>query len=460
MKAAVYLRQSSDPNNDQLGIGRQRQDCIKLCETKGWPWAEYRDNDTSASSRKPRKAYQEMLTDIRNGAISAVVVWDLDRLHRLPRELETFIDLADEKHLSLATVTGDVNLATDNGRLIARIKGAVARAETERKVARMTRRYQQDRENGQPYGPARAFGYTRDHKLDKAAAAAVRQAYRDILAGQSLYGIAKDWNAAGFTSARGKAWTQTGVRAVLLNPRNTGYVSLAGEFIRDDKGKEIKAKWPAIIDRDIYDTVRAILTDPERTITRTTGRKYLMSGLAICGKCGKTLGSAMPSKRGQQPRYHCKHCRGVARKIETVDDYVLRIVAERLSRKDAADLLERKDRPDLPALRAKANALRADQDAMALAHSRGDVTLSQLITFNKSVDNQLADISALQLDATKARVFDGVIAPDTADVRSRLEALPLDRQRAVIDTLLTLTVLPGQARGKLRTDLLPVKWKG
>ena len=62
MKAGIYLRQSSDPNNDQLGVDRQREDCVKLCEAKGWGWAEYCDNDTSATRRKPRPAYRQTVS--------------------------------------------------------------------------------------------------------------------------------------------------------------------------------------------------------------------------------------------------------------------------------------------------------------------------------------------------------------------------------------------------------------
>jgi hypothetical protein len=53
----------------------------------------------------------------------------------------------------------------------------------------------------------------------------------------------------------------------------------------------------------------------------------------------------------------------------------------------------------------------------------------------------------------------GLIAADTAEVRARLDGLPLDRKRSVIDTLLTVTILPGQKRGALRTDLVPITWK-
>ena len=91
-----------------------------------------------------------MLADIRDGRIDAVVAWDLDRLYRQPRELEDLIDLADQKHLALATVGGEADLSTDNGRLFARIKGAVAKREIDRKCARQKRANQQRAEAGTP----------------------------------------------------------------------------------------------------------------------------------------------------------------------------------------------------------------------------------------------------------------------------------------------------------------------
>ena len=123
MHAAVYLRISEDRTGEQLGVVRQRQDCEELCRSKGSTPVEYVDNDTSASNGKRRKDYERMLADIRGGSIGAVVAWDLDRLHRRPIELESFMALADEKRVALATVSGDVDLSTAQGRLVARLKG-------------------------------------------------------------------------------------------------------------------------------------------------------------------------------------------------------------------------------------------------------------------------------------------------------------------------------------------------
>ena len=66
-RAAVYLRISSDPSGQQLGVTRQREDCAKLCAAKGWTPVEYLDNDVSASNGKHRPAYEQMLADIESG---------------------------------------------------------------------------------------------------------------------------------------------------------------------------------------------------------------------------------------------------------------------------------------------------------------------------------------------------------------------------------------------------------
>src|ERR1700756_5198657 len=206
MRAAVYLRISEDRTGEQLGVVRQRQDCEELCRSKGWTPVEYVDNDTSATSGKPRKDYERMLTDIRDGTIGAVVAWDLDRLHRRPIELESFMALADEKHLALATVSGDVDLSTAQGRLVARLKGSVAAHEGEHRRARQLRAAKQKAENGAPNW-TRAFGYLGDTRQpDPRTAPLVKQAYLAVLAGGSLGDVARMWNDAGAFTAGGHLW--------------------------------------------------------------------------------------------------------------------------------------------------------------------------------------------------------------------------------------------------------------
>src|SRR4051794_6649419 len=126
--AAVYVRISRDSEKEGKGVARQRKDCRALARRLGWDVADvYEDNDVSASNGKPRPAFERMRTAVEAGRLKAIVVWDVDRLTRTPRELEDVIDWANEHGLKLANVGGHIDLATPTGRLTARIQGTVAR---------------------------------------------------------------------------------------------------------------------------------------------------------------------------------------------------------------------------------------------------------------------------------------------------------------------------------------------
>lgn len=95
MDAVIYARISRDAEGTQLGVTRQLEDCRKAAITRGWPVVEeYVDNDVSATKAKPRPQYERMMTDLASGRAGALIVWDVDRLTRNPRELEDVIDLA------------------------------------------------------------------------------------------------------------------------------------------------------------------------------------------------------------------------------------------------------------------------------------------------------------------------------------------------------------------------------
>ncbi|AGB26955.1 site-specific recombinase, DNA invertase Pin (plasmid) [Mycobacterium sp. JS623] len=430
MEAAVYLRQSVDKYGDELAITRQREDCLKLCGARAWIPHEYVDNDRSAT-KGPRPAYEQMLDDIRTGVIGAVVVWDLDRLHRRPMELEHFIDLADDKHLALASVGGDADLSTDNGRLFARIKGAVSRAEIERKSARQKRAARQRAEAGIWWIGPRPFGYTEAGEVVDTEAGALREAYSAILASASLYSIAAQWNSAGIKTTRGNAWTGRSVKQTLVRPRYAGF-----RFYRD----EIlgKADWPAIVPEALWRAVRDILADPSRRAP-WTGRKYLLTGLARCGKCGATVTTTTKAQVGRVV-YVCKHCYGISRKQAEVDNWVIWRVANALAQPDAWRALLGGTSEDAALLREEQAALRSRLDMLATDFADGVLTRDQLRTATERIRRRLADVESQMFGPDAHRYFGDVI--DADDPRVAFRELPLDRKRALIETMATVTIMP------------------
>ena len=447
----MYLRQSMDREGTGLAVARQRDDCLKLCAERGWDPVEYVDNDVSASSGKARPAYSRLLADIAAGKVQAVVTWDLDRLHRRPIELEGFIDLADRHRVALATVGGDADLSTDNGRLFARIKGAVARAEVERKSARQKAANRQRAGMGQPpAGGLRAVGYDPtgmtvvDHE-----AALIREGYRDLLAGMSLRSIAARWNAEGFLTARGGQWRPDGVRYTLRNPRNAALAV----HLREEIGP---GTWPPIVPEETFRAALAVLDDPSRRTTPSTARRYLLAGLARC-HCGAAVITGR-TQHGQRT-YRCGATRGhLSRGAEPIDQLVTAVVVARLSQPDAVQLLEADEGVDVAALHEEASALRTRLVELADLFADGTVTGAQLARGTDRARTRLAVVEQELSAAGGVSVVGDLIA--TGDVQAAWDGLDLDQRRAVIDALTTVTLLsPGQGARTFRPETVTITWR-
>jgi len=84
----------------------------------------------------------------------AVLVYNLDRLHRRPVELEEFVTLCEKAGVrEVATVTADIDLGNDDGLFMARIFAAFAAKESGRRSARIRRKMDQNATAGLPHGP-------------------------------------------------------------------------------------------------------------------------------------------------------------------------------------------------------------------------------------------------------------------------------------------------------------------
>ena len=161
--AGIYARISSDRDSDGLAVGRQLVDCEAKAAENGWAVADrYVDSDISAYSGKDRPEYRRLIADIDAGLVNGVIVYNLDRLHRQPRELEEFIDVCRRARIegNLASCQGYVDLATHHGVLTARLLGAVSAMESDDKSRRIQRKHEEIAQAGRPSGGgSRPYGF-------------------------------------------------------------------------------------------------------------------------------------------------------------------------------------------------------------------------------------------------------------------------------------------------------------
>jgi DNA invertase Pin-like site-specific DNA recombinase len=323
VRAGVYTRISSDPSGQRAGVERQRADCEEYCVTRGWQVAQlFEDNDYSASSGRRRPAYERMLGAVESRRIDAIVTWHNDRLHRSPSELEAFIDLVERTGVRLAVVTGgDYDLMTPDGRLSARIVGAVARKESEDRSRRVRRKHLELAEQGRPAGQL-GWGVRTDDEREL-----VREAAARVLAGHGLMTIARDWNRRDLPGAAGRPWTAPTLRRALLSSRMAGLREHGVDPSGRTLGQLRPATWEGALDRQAWDQVRAVLLNPERNTNVRAPTKYLLTGLAHCEICGSRM-EARP-RDDHTKRYVCAG-NGRGHQLAIVAKQVDKLVAERM----------------------------------------------------------------------------------------------------------------------------------
>ncbi len=429
-RAAVYLRVSLDATGEQLAVTRQREACFKIAGSRGWTVTrEYVDNSISASDRrKVRPAYDELVADYEVGAYDALICWDLDRLTRQPRQLEDWIDAAEERGLRLVTANGEADLSTDGGRLFARIKASVARAEVERKSSRQRRALRQRAESGRPPLGVRLTGYTTTGDVIPPEADLVRELFARFAAGESLKGLARWAVENGHEARRGKPWSPSAVRSMLTNPRYAGHAIYNGQQIGQ------AGAWQALVTPETFAVVQHRLNDPRRVTNRLgTDRKHLGSGLYLCS-CGLRV-------RGWSGnRYRCADgC--YSRSGTDIDPFVEAVVVERLARPDLADLLtstgstERAGEllAEARQLRERLTTVEADYDAGLIDGRRFATATEKIAAKLQAVETERARLLA---GAGPAGIL---TAPSPADA---YRASSLMIRRATVEFLAEVTLRP------------------
>lgn len=485
--AAIYCRISQDPTGERLGVQRQEELCRSLADSLGWDVAEvYVDNDISAYRAKPRPAFQRMLKDLEAGVRDGVVVVDQDRLVRHIRQLEDFIDLADRHGIVLANVSGDLDLSTSDGRLTARIRGSVARHESEKKSERLKRQRAQAARQGKRHGGRRPFGYHHDGvTVREEEASIVREMAKRFIAGETLPSLAGDLNERGIPTARARtlldraanhdsegrtaeaerlraeaadrAWMTSSLRSILANARIAGLRVHRGEVVAE-------AEWPPLIDRETHEQIRAKLGDPRRT-QRGRPPAALLTGIARCGRCGGPMYASR--SRTRTSRYVCDAgpgrdgCGRIAIVLERIDDIVRDAVLTALSSPDLGQAVSaaRSDAEEVKDLGAQIARDEDELETLARQMAEGDITRREWLAA-REVYVERIEQARQELTADEHRsVLEG-LPTSPSDLSGLWDRQPTDWRRALLKAVVEqVTVNPADTPGRFDPDRIKFVWR-
>ncbi len=458
--AAIYCRLSQDRNGESLGIERQEKLCRKLAAEKGWTVAEvFTDRDISAYSGRRRPGYERMVDDLKNELRDAVIVVDQDRLTRAPKELESFIDLADQHGIALATVSGEVDLSTSDGRFRARIMGTVARQESEKKSERQKRQRDQAARLGKFQGGPRRYGYEPDGKtIRKSEAKVIKDIARRLLKGDSMRSIVLDLNAQGVPSANGGPWHGSHMKRLMTSPR------LAG--LRVHNGEEVaEAEWKPILDRNTFERLRALLVTGKQASPRGRPPTTLLGGIARCERCGGPLHKA---KHHDKRVYRCstpgrsRSCSGVSVQGDDLDDFIEQVILHRISTKAVAGALARPTKNQAAKEEIEDLAqIDLDLEALAADFGRGRISRREWLAARDPLEERRR-AAVVDLER-ETETFDAAAhLAASADVPMAWQSATADRRRQIVRDLTDkITVGPVRRPGSrdFDPDRVDIVWK-
>lgn len=489
LSAAAYLRISADPSAGGSSVATQRAYASRVARDQGYDLPKERIiTDTGSASRFGRVARGGATLagwDALLAIMPSVDVVILAEIARSSRDMKVFVDLAEaciDHGVRLFAGGAERDLTRSTDLTITYIEVALGAGESARISERVKRGVNISVAEGRPPAGRTPFGYLRPPRELGVRAVQVPHpvnahlvaiAARYLLAGGSQADIARWWNWA-----LGVAyWTGGRVRMALQNP-----VIAA---LRPYRGTYTPAAWlPLVSAEDFY--ALAALFNAKRRGGGAAQAKSLLSGIAVCAVCEKTLvhqrSQFIQGVRQDVSKLRCPSGH-ISRDAEFVDDLVTSTVVDAMAADLRGRLVGRAKQPpsapgtDVSALLADLARRREALSEFAAGAVREGLSPADAVlglkAYRESVTNaeqavkavslaRAADSDSVELDALVRDRFELAVramteagAPDPVgaagemlfgdlveDARGVWEESTIEAKRQLVRRHVTVTLLP------------------
>lgn len=338
IKYAIYLRKSTEEKDRQVrSIESQMHELQGLASDLNLNIIQTIEEEKSARIPNNRPKFAKLITDIKQGKVTGLLVWETSRISRNPQDSGIIQQLLqDGKLKKIRSMTREFN-PEDNAILFS-IESAVAAQYSIELRARARRGYRSKVRNGQLSGIA-PEGYLNDKSnqtiiKDPVRFPLVRRIFDMYLQGYTVSEIKMMLDEAGYRTIKrkkrgGNLMGRSTIYHILANPRYCGKIPHPDH--PDDPARMYDAKFPKMITEEEYERVQLILGTKGRT-KYVTKKEFELRGLLKCGECTCSVTAERKSKQLKNgginfhTYYHCTHKRPCQQKgvteanlFETID---------------------------------------------------------------------------------------------------------------------------------------------
>lgn len=342
---AIYARQSID-RPDSVSIDAQIEQCRKLAqeETRIYADAGYSGKNTN------RPEFEHMMRDLKDGKVSAVISYRLDRVSRNIVDFANLLKLFEEYNVKYISATEQFDTSTPMGRAMIYIVMVFAQLERETIATRILDNYRFRSTRGLFMGGNTPFGYdSRRSSMDgkkisilepNEQVEVLHRIFNKFSSLESLISICHELNQEGIRTAKGNLWSSNAVKRVLQNitpccadEKIYNYLTACGYNVSNslddfdgqhgmclffknknrNQSTEISDQFAVVglhkplISSEQYIHVQQILNSNKPVHGKRSNRTFL-AGLVYCKECGHSFGVKYTERGGKEYAYY--RCRG------------------------------------------------------------------------------------------------------------------------------------------------------
>ncbi len=297
MRVGLYSRVSTlDQATEGYSLPIQQKILAKYAKAMKAQFELYEDDGISGESLD-RPAMQRLLADVRARKLDRIVAVDQDRYSRNLGDWLKVVDACRVAGVELATVGKVFDLTDPSDVFMSHVQGAVSQYERAQIKARTMRGKLEAVRSGKYLSSIPPVGYSSQNGylvIDEAEAKLVREIFAMAKAGRAIRAITRELNRRGVptpmrrrqSTRAGTAWSKSTVGRILRAKLYTGEAAWNRRL--HPKSEWIPVEVPAIISREDFDTVQSLLEKNAAFVKRHTKHDYLLRGLLYC-ECGARM---------------------------------------------------------------------------------------------------------------------------------------------------------------------------
>lgn len=324
-RVAIYVRVSTLYQVDKDSLPMQKKDLIAYAKLmlNTDDFVIFEDAGYSGKNTD-RPKYQEMMSQMRTGTFTHLLVWKIDRISRNLLDFATMYSELKDLGVTFVSKSEQFDTSTAMGEAMLKIILVFAELErnitSERVTATMISRASNGLWNGGrvPYG----YDYNPDsmefsfNASESPVVTIIHDKYEEI---RSLVRLARWMNEQDYHTRAGNDWSPVSLLIILRSVFYCGDYQYNRLKEGDRQRPKDKSEWitvedhhPALVSREQKQRIISIL-DANSRLCKTKNmynspkHTHIFATLCYCGNCGKPMGAspAAAKKEWQYSKYSC-----------------------------------------------------------------------------------------------------------------------------------------------------------